>query len=79
VIYAFLGYTALKSGFSESLGATFACVARRHSLNPIVRIPYFYRLQWLMLNALDLLKIKVYTSTPLKWSCFCILENGIVF
>jgi len=79
VIYAFLGYTALKSGFSESLGATFGCVARRHSLNPIGVIPYFYRLQRLMLNALDLLRAKVYKSTPLKSSCFCILENGIVF
>ena len=28
----FLGFKALKSGFSRSLGATFRCVARRHSL-----------------------------------------------
>lgn len=35
VIYAFLGYTALKSGFSEGLGATFRCGARRHSLKTL--------------------------------------------
>ena len=28
----FLGFKALKSGFSGSLGATFQCDARRHSL-----------------------------------------------
>ena len=28
----FLGFKALKNGFSGSLGATFLCVARRHSL-----------------------------------------------
>jgi len=28
----FLGFKAIKSGFSGSLGATFRCVARRHSL-----------------------------------------------
>ena len=28
----FLGFKALKSGFSRSLGANFRCVARRHSL-----------------------------------------------
>jgi len=35
VIYAFLCYTALKSGFSESLVATFSCGARRHSLKTL--------------------------------------------
>jgi hypothetical protein len=28
----FLGFKELKSGFSEGRGATFRCVARRHSL-----------------------------------------------
>ena len=79
MIYAFLGYTALKSSFSENLGATFGCVARRHSLNRIGVIPYFYRLQQLMVDALDLLRTKVYKSPPLKWPCFRILENGTVF
>jgi hypothetical protein len=32
VIYYLFEATILKSGFSESLGATFLCVARRHSL-----------------------------------------------
>jgi len=32
VIYAFFGYTAKKSGFSEGRGANFVDIARRHSL-----------------------------------------------
>jgi len=32
MIYAFLGYAALKNGFSKGLSANFHCVARRHSL-----------------------------------------------
>ena len=32
LIYAFFGYTAKKSGFSESRGANFVDIARRHSL-----------------------------------------------
>ena len=35
----FLGFKSLKSGFSEGLGATFCCDARRHSLRK-----YFDRL-----------------------------------
>ena len=35
----FLGFKSFKSGFSEGLGATFRCVARRHSLRK-----YFDRL-----------------------------------
>ncbi|MDN5434359.1 MAG: hypothetical protein L0G10_11975, partial [Acinetobacter sp.] len=32
LIYAFFGYTAKKSGFSEGRGANFVGIARRHSL-----------------------------------------------